>query len=187
MGMVARREDTMKTRGGGGAGVLGLVALVSVPSAQTPTAVPIYTAAQATAGRVAYDANCASCHLPDLAGRNEAPPLRGANFMNTWRARTAKDLLDYMQATMPPGRPSLAPEAYLSIAAFVLQSNGAAAGSQNLTASVTAAIGSVATGQAPARAAAPAGAAQGPARAQGPPPPRGLRDRKSTRLNSSHG
>ena len=172
----------MKARGGGGAGVrrcagagvLALVALVSVPSAQTPTAVPIYTAAQATAGRVAYDANCASCHLPDLAGRNEAPPLRGANFMNTWRARTAKDLLDYMQATMPPGRPSLAPEAYLSIAAFVLQSNGAAAGSQNLTASVTAAIGSVATGLAPARAAAPAGAAQGPARAQSPPPPRGL-------------
>lgn len=128
---------------------LGAAMLVSTPSAQQPQAAPVYTAAQAAAGQTSYQANCASCHLPDLAGRNEALPLVGASFMNTWRGRTTKDLLDYVQATMPPGRPSLAPEEYVNITAFILQSNGMAA--------------------APA---APQGAPGG--RPQGPPPPRGL-------------
>ena len=48
----------------------------------------IPTADQAAAGRTAYLANCAGCHLPDMSGRNEASPLAGANFMNTWRERT---------------------------------------------------------------------------------------------------
>ena len=67
---------------------------------QAPT--PIYTAEQANAGRTVYQTSCASCHLPDLAGRNEAPPLAGANFMNTWRNRTTRDLFEFIQATMPP-------------------------------------------------------------------------------------
>ena len=41
----------------------------------------VFTIEQATAGRAVYQANCASCHLPDLAGRNEAPQLAGGNFM----------------------------------------------------------------------------------------------------------
>ncbi len=52
--------------------------------------------------------------------------------MTTWRARTARDLIDYMQATMPPGRPSLAETDYVNIAAFILRSNGAAAGDEPL-------------------------------------------------------
>ena len=39
-----------------------------------------YTASQAQAGRAAYQTNCASCHAPDLSGR-EGPQLAGANFM----------------------------------------------------------------------------------------------------------
>src|SRR5262249_58604671 len=42
----------------------------------------VFTVDQAAAGRAAYQANCASCHMPDLAGRNEAPPLAGGTFMN---------------------------------------------------------------------------------------------------------
>ena len=56
----------------------------------------------------AYQVNCASCHLPDLAGRNEAPPLAGANFMNAWGSRTTAELISYMQehhAALQPGRP----------------------------------------------------------------------------------
>src|SRR5262249_47955398 len=87
---------------------------------QQPPA-PVYTAAQATAGRTAYQANCASCHLPDLAGRNEAPPLAGANFMNTWRARTTRDLFEYIQSAMPPSGDNLGADVYLSITAFILQ------------------------------------------------------------------
>ena len=49
-----------------------------------------------------YQASCASCHLPDLAGRNEAPQLAGNNFMNTWRTRTTRDLFEFIQSTMPP-------------------------------------------------------------------------------------
>ena len=66
----------------------GLAILVAQ---QTPTAGP-FTAAQAAAGRTAYQENCASCHLPDLAGRNEAPQLAGSNFMNTWGNRSTRDL-----------------------------------------------------------------------------------------------
>ena len=126
---------------------LAFAAVLTISAGQAPTAAPVFTAAQAAAGQASYQANCASCHLPDLAGQNEAPPLAGANFMTTWRARTARDLIDYMQATMPPGRPSLAETDYVNIAAFILRSNGAAAGSELLRASSADPIGSVATGQ----------------------------------------
>jgi mono/diheme cytochrome c family protein len=79
-----------------------------------------YTAKQAAAGRSAYEAYCASCHLPDLGGRNEAPQLAGTNFMQTWGARSTNDLLKYMQGTMPPGSSgSLGPETYADLVAFI--------------------------------------------------------------------
>src|SRR5262245_19326256 len=121
--------------------------------AQDRQATGAFTAAQATAGRIAYQANCASCHLADLAGRGEAPPLAGPSFVNAWRTRTTKDLIEYMQATMPPNAATLPPEQYLAIASFILQSNGASAGAQPLTASTAVAIGSVATGAVAANAA----------------------------------
>jgi alcohol dehydrogenase (cytochrome c) len=151
---------------------LAFAAVLTISAGQVPTAAPIFTAAQAAAGQASYQTHCASCHLPDLAGQNEAPPLAGANFMTTWRARTARDLIDYMQATMPPGRPSLAETDYVNIAAFILRSNGAAAGSEQLRASSADRIGSVATGQ--RAAVTPATGGDGaPARPSGPPPSRG--------------
>ena len=140
--------------------VLALVAGLTLSlSGQAPPQVrpTAFTAAQATAGQASYAANCPSCHLADLAGQNEAPQLAGVNFRNTWQARTTKDLIELMQASMPPGRPSLANEDYVNIAAFILRSNGAAAGQQALTATTTIAIGTVATGQASTAAAAAAG------------------------------
>src|SRR5262249_11103369 len=107
-------------------------------------------------GRSTYQQNCASCHLADLGGRNEAPPLAGANFMAAWRTRTTKDLFDYMH-TMPPSGPSLTDDQYLGIVAFVLQSNGAAPGPGALTSTTALAIGSVTTGPAPQAALAQAG------------------------------
>jgi alcohol dehydrogenase (cytochrome c) len=143
---------------------------------QRPSLPPAFAAAQSAAGQASYQAHCASCHVADLTGRNEAPPLAGANFMTAWRSRSPKDLIDYMQATMPPGRPSLAPEAYVDLAAFILDANGAVAGREPLLAANAAAIGTIATGQRLSAAAAAAGAAvaAGPQRPQGPPPPRGL-------------
>jgi alcohol dehydrogenase (cytochrome c) len=131
----------------------------------------VFTAAQASAGRDAYQARCASCHLADLGGRNEAAPLAGAAFMNVWRARSSRELYDYIRASMPPGGPSLAAEEYLAITAFILQSNGAPAGAQALTASLEVPIGSVATG---AASTTPAAAAPAAPRPPASPPARGL-------------
>ncbi len=41
-----------------------------------------FTSDQATAGRAAYQTNCAACHGADLNG---VPPLAGAAFMGSWR------------------------------------------------------------------------------------------------------
>jgi len=122
-----------------------------VLAGQQPPAA-IYSAAQADAGRTVYQASCASCHMADLAGRNEAPQLAGNNFMNTWRARSTRDLFEFIQSTMPPTGESLSAEQYLAVTAFILQANGAPAGAQALAASTAAPIGAVAVGGAAASA-----------------------------------
>ena len=137
-------------------------------------AAPVITAAQVAAGRDGYQSRCASCHLADLGGRNEASPLAGASFMNVWRGRGTKEFYDYIRTSMPPGGATLGAEEYLNITAFILQMNGAATGATALAATTDVPIGSIATGIAPtttARAAAPAAGAPRPA---GPPPARGL-------------
>src|SRR5262245_3253298 len=95
--------------------VAGLSLSVFGQAPARPASPSVFTAAQATAGQATYVANGASCHLPDLAGQNEAPQLAGTNFRNTWRTRTTKDLIDYMSASMPPGRPSLAEQEYVNL------------------------------------------------------------------------
>lgn len=124
---------------------------VAIVRGQAPTAAGSYTAEQAANGRSAYLANCASCHLPDLGGRNEAPQLTGANFMNAWANRSIGALAAYIQATMPPGEPgALSPETCINLVAFLLEANGARAGNQPLTMTASRTIGAVATGQMPA-------------------------------------
>src|SRR5215471_4650621 len=146
--------------------------------AQAPAAT--YTAAQAAAGRTTYQAQCASCHLPDLKGSGDAAPLVGTEFMGSWGRRSPRELLSFMQLTMPPTRPgALSQEEYVNVAAFVLQQNGAPAGATALTPTLDVAINSIATGQAPAagaqnaggRGAAPAqaGQAAGGGRGRGGP------------------
>ena len=108
------------------------------------------TAAQSHAGRAAYVSQCAGCHLTDLAGRNEAPQLSGTNFLTAWRSRTAGALVGYMQSTMPPGNVGgLGADAYVQLAAFLLEANGAHLGSEPLTAASDAAIGTLADGRMP--------------------------------------
>ena len=132
---------------------------------QAPAAT--YTAAQAAAGRTAYQAQCASCHLPDLKGSGDAAPLVGSEFMDAWGRRSPRELLSFMQLTMPPTRPgALSQEEYVTIAAFVLQQNGAPAGAAALTPTLDVAINAIATGQAPAAAPQNAGG-RGAAPAQG--------------------
>ena len=103
----------------------------------------VFTTEQAEAGRVAYAKHCASCHMPDLTGDNERPPLVGTGFMTTWGGRSTKEFLAYMTGAMPYGGPALDAETYASLTAYILQSNGASAGSELLGASTDVSIGSV--------------------------------------------
>src|SRR5580658_4465348 len=134
----------------------GVVALAGIlVGQQSATAVAPYTAAQAAAGRTVYQANCAGCHGADLGGRNDASQLAGSLFMGSWGGRTTSDLVGFMEGSMPPGNPGgLGEPTYLTIAAFILDSNGARAGDQALTAAAKVGIRSIATGQLRAQAGA---------------------------------
>jgi alcohol dehydrogenase (cytochrome c) len=106
-----------------------------------------FTAQQADAGRAAYQQNCSGCHAADLSGIGNALPLAGLPFTSSWGSRTAGDLVGFMEGAMPPTNPGgLGEQNYLNIAAFVLQSNGARAGNQALTANSSVVIRTVATG-----------------------------------------
>jgi alcohol dehydrogenase (cytochrome c) len=136
----------------------------AIAVAQQPTAPAPYTPEQAAAGRAVYLAQCASCHLPDLGGRNEAPQLAGSNFQNAWGKRPARELEDFIHKTMPPGGPLLSPTDAANVTAFILQANGlvAASGARPPGAPGGAGRGAAGGDEAPARAAA------------APPPARGL-------------
>jgi alcohol dehydrogenase (cytochrome c) len=109
------------------------------------------TAAQSNSGRRIYTSNCASCHLPDLSGQNEAPPLSGSNFINVWGSRSTTELLNYIRTSMPPGNAgSLPQETCADLVAFILEANGATPGSRLLSPRADIRIGTVAKGQMPA-------------------------------------
>src|SRR5438067_8241543 len=162
--------------------------LTGILTGQQPPAPAVapYTAAQADAGRAAYQANCANCHAPDLSGRNDASQLAGSLFMGSWGGRTTADLVGFIQGSMPPGNAGGLPEAtYLNIAAFILDSNGARPGTQPLTTQARVGIRTIATGQQRAqpavaaggrggRGGAPGGPLGGRAEAPVPTTPRGL-------------
>jgi len=108
--------------------VAALFAASAVLMARQAQVPPVFTAQQAAAGRSAYGGSCASCHMPDLSGSNDTPPLAGSIFTSTWRARSTKDLFEYLSASMPPGGASLSTATYESISAYILEANGACAG-----------------------------------------------------------
>src|SRR4029434_3607230 len=88
-----------------------------------------FTAAQAEAGRAAYDATCSGVHPRDLKGSFEAPQLAGANFLSVRGDTTIADLHAYLMAAMPPDSPGgPGAQAMIDILAYILQANGAPAG-----------------------------------------------------------
>src|ERR1051325_12011726 len=111
----------------------------------------VYTPAQSNVGRLIYSTNCASCHLRDLAGRKEAPPLTGPNFMRAWGSRSTAELVEYIRTSMPSGNVGGLPvETSIGIVAFILEANGATPGDAPLTATTNVRIASVASGNMPA-------------------------------------
>jgi mono/diheme cytochrome c family protein len=126
---------------------VGAAALVAQQMPQSAAA-PIFTAAQAEAGRGVYDQNCAGCHGANFQGSGDAPALSGGTFLLHWRPKMVSELFGEIIQTMPPTSPgSLGEAAGLNVTAYILQRNGAQAGTQPLVGGAAMQIGTVATGQ----------------------------------------
>ena len=100
----------------------------------------VYTAAQAERGKQVYDANCVTCHLPDLEGSANpdagarGAPLVGTRFVQDFGESKVSALFNKMKRDMPSGKPgSLTDQEYLDAASFVLQQNKFPAGASELT------------------------------------------------------
>ncbi len=103
----------------------------AAPAAGDP---PTFTAEQAARGKAAYDANCVSCHGPDLISANYGPPLAGPYFESNWTGRTVGALYTHAHDRMPPSasRASLRDQTYADLTAYILQVNGFAPGDTEL-------------------------------------------------------
>src|SRR5262245_23931888 len=112
-----------------------------------PTAAGVYTTAQAQAGQTAYTQNCAGCHSSDFRGSGDAPAVAGPDFVAKWGPRAANDLFTYLVQSMPPTNPGALGEAgTLAVTAYLLQVNGAPAGQQPLTPTLSTPIRALLTG-----------------------------------------
>ena len=110
-----------------------------------------FTQAQADAGRQSYMTSCASCHNEDLSGKG-APAVAGKGFVaSNFGKGTVGELYKFIKTTMPfcEGG-SLATNVYLDVVAFLLEANGAKAGSQPLTPDSDVKVNDIAPGDMPA-------------------------------------
>ena len=104
-------------------------------SAQTGPSVwdGVFTAAQASRGEIAYEQECATCHLADLLGDGIAPALKGAAFDFRWSDLSVGDMFASIRATMPQGAPAtLSPQGYADILSYLLQVNDFPVGENEL-------------------------------------------------------
>ena len=127
------------------AGVVLCAAVVGLPAAQEATTRKtvrdaVYTEAQADRGKKVYEANCVTCHLPDLDGSANpkadarGAPLVGTRFVQDFGESKVSALFNKMKRDMPSGKPgTLTDQEYLDAASFVLQRNQFPAGATELT------------------------------------------------------
>ena len=129
-----------------------------VSAGQQTSASGNFTAAQADAGRLAYENTCGKCHTPSLLGRKGqpgevppitslsayyqefigprgfVPPLAGRVFLDRWGSKTAAQLIARFEETVPSFPPEgMNDETTVNITAYILKMNGAKAGSRLLT------------------------------------------------------
>jgi mono/diheme cytochrome c family protein len=93
----------------------------------------VYTAEQAAHGQALYNNSCFSCHGADLSGDDEDPPIAGPEFLTKWKGKTADDVFEKIQRTMPSGHANTLPrEATRDILAYILSVNSFPAGKTEL-------------------------------------------------------
>jgi hypothetical protein len=139
-------------------------------TAQQPSASGVFTSAQAEAGRAAYERTCGKCHTSALTGRTgnggELPPISslsasyqkfigprgfvaplvGRVFLDRWGGETAGQLIDRFQETVDDlyfQFEDMSDETTVNITAYVLQVNGAKAGTEPLTRATAAIVNSL--------------------------------------------
>ncbi len=96
-----------------------MVVVVAVALMAT-AGVAAQAAAQEVPGAAAYQAACAECHGARLEGSAHGPALTGTSFTSAWGARSDDELVEYLQAEMPPGREGqLGAETYREIAELI--------------------------------------------------------------------
>ena len=150
------------------AGILG--AGIFVLTAQQPSSSGIFTSAQAEAGRLAFERTCGKCHTNTLMGRKGDPgelpplsslsasyqkfigprgfvaPLAGKVFLDRWGGKSAAQLIARFQETVDDPYfkfEDMNDETTVNITAYVLQVNGAKAGSEPLTRSTGVIVNSI--------------------------------------------
>jgi alcohol dehydrogenase (cytochrome c) len=108
-----------------------LLMVVAAPArGQTPLS---FTEEQADAGSAVYAERCASCHGDTLDDGEVAPPLKGVDFRERWRAETPDALFNLTADTMPQDQPGVLDDAvYASVLAFMYRENGSAPGADLL-------------------------------------------------------
>jgi mono/diheme cytochrome c family protein len=93
----------------------------------------VYSSDQAKRGQAIYVDSCAKCHLEDLSGGKDSPPLVGDDFLGGWKGKTVGTLFDEVRMTMPfdsPGK--LTPEQYADVIAYIFSANKFPAGDKEL-------------------------------------------------------
>lgn len=151
------------------AGLFGIAGSLLLVMGEDPTP-RVFTAAQAEAGRKAYDNSCGKCHTYNLLGRNGAdgelppvsslpasyqefigkakrvPPLAGKDFLSRWGPKTAAQLIARFEVTAKD--PSfqfegMTNDTVVNITAYALQMSGAKPGTERLSRTTSAVIDSL--------------------------------------------
>ncbi|HEV8396753.1 MAG TPA: cytochrome c [Vicinamibacterales bacterium] len=120
----------------------------------------VFTAEQAAEGKATYEVQCAGCHSKDLSGQaggGQGPELAGNAFTKKWDLQTLNQLYTEISTRMPRNQPrSLTSAEYLSLVAYILQSNKFPAGEKELTADTAMLTSTFIAREASKAAAAPA-------------------------------
>lgn len=114
---------------------ISLRSVKAAPDATAPktTEDGVYSSDQAAHGKDVYTQQCSACHLDDMSGSGEAPPLAGEGFTDSWAGHSVYEFDQTVLNTMPLDNPgSLDPSDALAAVTYILEKNNFPAGKDPL-------------------------------------------------------